>query len=76
MVEKLTENEALTSEQKDLFKSEIEAEAERRYRELKQISGFWKALSYDSYNVCLGKYAFLRGFFLIYFKFLWGKRRF
>ena len=54
MIEKLTDNEDLTSEQKELFKSEVEAEAEKRFRELKKISGFWKALSYDSYNVCLG----------------------
>ena len=43
----------LTPQQLDLYRSEIIQESRRRKQEMKQLSGFWKAISYDSLNACL-----------------------
>ena len=43
----------LTPGQQQMYAEEIETEGERRRIELKQMSGFWKSISYDSHNACL-----------------------
>ena len=58
MIQKLDDmGDQISPEQRELFSDEIEAEAERRRKELKNLSGFWRSIAYDSPKACLGKLA-------------------